>query len=167
MEEKINPLFIGIGNRLRSDDGAGSILAERLQAKANIIDAGTTPENYLAKIVALAPSQLWIIDALDFSGQPGSWKVFNAAELSSEHLFFTHNSSLELFCSYLKGSIDIPMFIIGIQPGSLKFSDKLSRAVEVALDDVEKLVFDISQGKGLEQLIGRHKSAALRLERFS
>ena len=40
-------MLLGIGNRLRSDDGAGSLLAERLQdSEWHAIDGADIPENF-------------------------------------------------------------------------------------------------------------------------
>ncbi len=131
-------LFIGIGNILKGDDAAGSILAQRLSAKINIIDVGITPENYAGKIIEFLPSCLWLIDAIDFKAKPGTWKIFKPEELFIQNLFFTHNCSLELFCDYIKRNIKVPIFILGIQPKSIKLGDGLSQEVESALLEIEK-----------------------------
>jgi hydrogenase maturation protease len=65
---------LGFGNRLWGDDGAGSVLAERLKAAnpdAPIFDGGMVPENYLEKVAATYPDTILLIDAADFGGQPG------------------------------------------------------------------------------------------------
>ncbi|MEW6171320.1 MAG: hydrogenase 3 maturation endopeptidase HyCI [Candidatus Omnitrophota bacterium] len=136
-------LILGIGNVLKGDDAAGSILAQRLKAKINIIDAGITPENYAGKIVEFKPSYLWLIDAIDFKAKPGTWKIFKPEELFSQNLFFTHNYSLELFCDYIKKNIEVPIYILGIQPKSIKLGDKLSQEVESALLEIEKELLNI------------------------
>ena len=66
-------VILGIGNTLRSDDGAGSILASRIRDKAPYIvyDCGASPENYLGKIVQDKPDTVLIIDAADFGAKPG------------------------------------------------------------------------------------------------
>lgn len=141
-------IFIGIGNMLRGDDAVGVVLAQRLRLEISIIDAGITPENYLGKIINLNPEEVWIIDALDFGATPGEYKVFKAEELSSDHLFFTHNFSLELFCEYLKKNIQAVIFILGIQPKSTEFSQRLSEEVEIALPEIEKKLIGIARVKG-------------------
>ena len=72
--EKLNKLrgsstvIVGIGNTLKGDDGAGPLICEQLNAKvcAEVIDAGTVPENYIQKIIKKAPQNLLVIDAIDF-----------------------------------------------------------------------------------------------------
>ena len=47
-------LIIGIGQLLKGDDGAGPLVCQRLQSakvSAEIIDAGTVPENYIQPVI--------------------------------------------------------------------------------------------------------------------
>lgn len=141
------PIFIGVGNILRGDDGVGVVLAQGLKKEINIIDAGTTPENYLSKIIKERPSEIWIVDCLDFSGKAGEWKIFKAQELNSNHLYFTHNFSLELFADLIGKSLDVPIFVLGIQPKSTKFSQGLSKEVELARPEVEKELIKIANSR--------------------
>ena len=49
-------LIVGIGNRLRGDDGVGPEIINRLSSPLPhllLFDVGETPENYLGKIVLL------------------------------------------------------------------------------------------------------------------
>ena len=142
-----NVIFIGIGNTLRGDDGAGAICAQRLKGKINIIEAATTPENYLSKIIKENPSEVWIIDCLDFGASPGQWKIFKSGELSSDHMFFTHNLSLELFCDYLRNNIAAPIFILGIQPKSTRLSENLSKEVEATLGEIEAKLIEVAKSR--------------------
>jgi hydrogenase 3 maturation protease len=72
-------LIVGIGNILKADDGAGPLVCEQLgRAKvcADLIDAGTVPENYIQPIIKKAPQNLLVIDAIDFGASPGTIKIF-------------------------------------------------------------------------------------------
>ncbi len=59
LSEQLNKLrnsatvIIGIGNTLKGDDGAGPLVCEQLSGKvcAELIDAGTVPENYIQTII--------------------------------------------------------------------------------------------------------------------
>lgn len=153
MTEKYkNLLFVGIGNRLRSDDGVGSILAQRLEGRLNIIDVAAAPENYLGKIVQLDPEEVWLIDAVDFKASAGTWQTFKAQDLGNAGLYFTHNCSLELFSNYLSRQIDVPIFILGIQPKSVAFGQDLSQEVTLALPGIEEALIKIAQGVAIEYL---------------
>jgi hydrogenase 3 maturation protease len=66
---------IGVGNRMRGDDGVGSVIAERLQELAKgsllVIDAETVPENYLGVLLDSKPEVALFVDAVDFGGEVG------------------------------------------------------------------------------------------------
>ena len=56
--------LVGIGNSLRSDDGVGSILAQRLAGRlsVNVFDAGMAVENHLGRILRDTPALIVFID---------------------------------------------------------------------------------------------------------
>lgn len=132
-------VILGIGNTLRSDDGVGSILATRIKDKVpyTVYNAGLSPENYLGKIIKEKPDNIVIIDAVDFGGLPGEFKVLEAKDIKTVNLFSTHNASLSLTINYLQENIKMDIIILIIQPKSIVFSDKLSPEVEKTLDRLE------------------------------
>ncbi|MCK9604702.1 MAG: hydrogenase maturation protease, partial [Candidatus Omnitrophica bacterium] len=97
-------MILGIGNTMRSDDGAGSILAARLKDKVppEVIDAGAAPENYLEKVIQKKPDTVVIFDAADFGGKPGELRILEAEDLKTANLFSTHNASISLVTNYLQ-----------------------------------------------------------------
>ncbi len=133
-------LILGIGNTLRSDDGVGSILASRIKDKVPYIvyDAGTSPENYLGKIIKDKPETIIIVDAVDFGSSPGDYKTLEAGELKTVNLFSTHNASLSLTINYLQDNLKVDIIILIIQPKTIVFSDKLSPEISETLDKLEK-----------------------------
>lgn len=132
-------VILGIGNTLRSDDAAGSILASRLKDKLPYIiyDTGESPENYLGKIVKDKPDNLVIIDAVDFAGEPGEFRVLEAEALKTTNLFFTHNASLSLTINYLQSNLQVDIIMLIIQPKTVAFGDRLSREVAETLNKIE------------------------------
>ncbi|MDD2689870.1 MAG: hydrogenase maturation protease, partial [Candidatus Omnitrophica bacterium] len=116
-------LILGIGNTLRSDDGVGSILASRIKDKVPYIvyDAGSSPENYLGKIIKDKPDSIIIVDAVDFGALPGSYKVQDADEFKPVNLFSTHNASLTLAINYLQNNLKADIIILIIQPKTIVF----------------------------------------------
>lgn len=129
------PLILGIGNRMRGDDGAGSFLIEHIQDKigALCMDVGITPENFLEKIVKAKPDTLFIVDAIDFQGAPGEIRVFTSDQIFSGTIS-THALSLRMIIDYLKGRMTVRVFLIGIQPQSLAFNGKISQSVSASID---------------------------------
>ena len=128
-------VLLGIGNTLRSDDGAGSLLASRLKDTVPYIvyDAGANPENYLGKIIKDNPDNIIIVDAADFAGKPGEIRLLEGQELKTSNLFSTHNASISLTINYLQSSIGADIIILIIQPKSTVFGDSLSSQVDNAV----------------------------------
>jgi hydrogenase 3 maturation protease len=143
-------IVLGIGNTLRSDDGAGSILATRIKDKVSfkVFDAGPTPENYLEKIIKENPETLVILDAADFGGSPGEFRVLEAGELCTVNFFSTHNASITLTINYLKNSIKADIIILIIQPKTIAFSDKLSKEVAKSINLLEDFFYAADKKEG-------------------
>jgi len=129
-------IILGIGNTLRSDDGVGSILASRIKDKVlfTVWDAGESPENYLEKIIRENPDTVVLIDAVDFGGKPGEYRVLEPEDIKTANLFSTHNASISLTINYLQSNLKADIIILIIQPKSVAFGDKLSPEVAKSLD---------------------------------
>jgi len=125
-------VIIGIGNSLKGDDGLGPWVCralKRTEIDAEIIDAGTVPENYINSIVEKAPDNLIIIDAVHFGGPPGTIKLCSPEQLSSV-AFSTHALSPRLFLDLISRQIKPGIYIIGIEPGQIRLGQPLSAEVE-------------------------------------
>lgn len=142
-------IALGIGNRLRSDDGFGSLLAERLgnRLKFPVYDVGESPENYLEKVIREKPDTLVIIDAADFGGRPGELAILEEPRFQAGNAFSTHNSSVSLLVNYLKVRLKVEIIILMVQPKSVAFSDTLSAEVHQALLDLENWFLSTQQKK--------------------
>jgi len=128
--------ILGIGNRLWRDDGVGSVLAERLK-KANpeaaVFDGGMVPENYLEKVAAARPEHILLIDAADFGGQPGEWRLFTGEELAFTGVS-THAGSPRMLAAYLEERTGARVELLAIQPGDTGEGSELSPQVAVTVD---------------------------------
>ena len=143
-------IILGIGNTMRSDDGVGSLLAERIKDKVpfSVWDAGPSPENYLGKIVKEAPDTLVLIDAVDFGGRPGEFSVLEADDIKTVNLFSTHNASISLLINYLQSEIKADIIILIVQPKSIVFGDALSPEVLKTLGELENWFYDTVEKEG-------------------
>jgi hydrogenase 3 maturation protease len=128
---------VGVGNRMRGDDGVGSLLIDRLPARHRDrgIDAGMTPENYLGKVARLAPDTVVMVDAVDFGADPGAVRVLDPRALPEGSLS-THALSLGMAAEYLDRRMGAKVVLVGIQPGSVDLGEALSPAVGRALESV-------------------------------
>ena len=129
-------IILGIGNILKGDDAVGPLVCERLTAakiSAEIIDAGTVPENYIQRIIKIAPRTLLIIDAIDFGAEAGTINVFEPQQIDS-HVISTHTLSPRLFVDIIGRSIQLDVYFIGIQPAQTQLGQSVSAAVSPAIE---------------------------------
>jgi hydrogenase 3 maturation protease len=141
-----NVLILGIGNRLRGDDGVGSLLIERLQGKVNVpmIDAGDVPENYLGPIEASGANLVLVVDATDLGARPGDTALLELDQIAGR-LISTHTTNLSVLFKVIPADIRPQVILLGIQPGNLDFGQGLSEPVRKTLEGLERiLVFSLN-----------------------
>lgn len=143
-------VILGIGNTLRSDDGVGSILASRIKERVpyTVYDAGANPENYLGKIIKDKPDTVLIIDAVDFGGSAGEFRILESDGLKTVNLFSTHNASISLTINYLQNNIKVDIITLIIQPKSIAFGDGLSPELRQTLGQLESWFYHASKEEG-------------------
>jgi len=126
-----------IGNRLKGDDAAACFVCDLLKGKikAEVIDAGSAPENFIGLIIKKAPRNVIIIDAADFSAAPGSVKLFGPQPAESFSIS-THSVSLKLLCDCIRSEINCRFFLAGIQPAQTDFNKPLSAEVQTAVEKI-------------------------------
>ena len=139
---KKNPVILGVGNVLRRDDGFGSLLAQRLKKVMGqrVIDGGIAPENFLGHLVKQNSLSILIIDALDFGGIAGEFKIFYPQDLNTTNFFTTHNSSLSLLIKFLQQQSEADIIILAVQPKAIKFGEGLSKELSLSLEKIERFI---------------------------
>lgn len=143
---------LGVGNRDRRDDGVGSLIAERLAAQdlALTIDAGSVPENYLEKVARFRPETILIIDAVDFGGYPGEFRLLDADAIAPSGLS-SHALSLRMTAEYLKARTQACLVFLAIQPADVSsgtvLSDEVSRAVKTAQETLSAALEHCVRGR--------------------
>ena len=140
--------ILGVGNRMHGDDGVGSLLVDRISGRISVdcMDAGIAPENFLEKIVKLAPDTVLIVDAVDFGGRHGEIRIFNPQDIVCGGIS-THALSLQMVCEYLKERIPVRVFLIGIQPQAIGLGQELSSIVAKALDSLAAILLDLCKSE--------------------
>ena len=126
-------VIVGVGNTFKGDDAVGPLICEQLAGKvsADLIDAGTVPENYIQPIIAKAPQNLLIIDAIDFGASPGTINIFKPEQLNSM-IISTHVLSPTVFVDMIRQNIKVNVYFVGIQPVQTTFGQSLSTQVSQA-----------------------------------
>jgi len=148
--ESLQPLrgsravVLGIGNTLKGDDGVGPFVCERLAGtvSAAVMDAGTVPENYIARIAKAGPENLLVIDAIDFGAAGGTVRLFDPREIASV-AFSTHTLSPRLFIDLLQREVEVEVYFLGVQPSHTQFGAPLSAPVEAAVETLVDLLGQI------------------------
>ena len=143
-------VIVGMGNTLRNDDGVGSIIASHIKDKVPylVYDTGPTPENYLGKIIKDKPDNIVIIDAVDFGGKPGEFRIVEGEDIKTVNLFSTHNASISLTINYLQSNLKVDIIILIIQPKNIGFGDILSPEIKETINILESWFYDTAKEKG-------------------
>jgi hydrogenase 3 maturation protease len=140
-------LVLGIGNRLRGDDGIGSVVAERLAkaGKLPAVDCGEMPDNYVGRVWEFKPDEIIIVDACDFGGRPGEIRVFEEGEFEriANRPLSTHQLPLPMLIGLIRMEKGLARRIrlVGVQP--LKtgyFTEEMSEPVRKAIPRVVRLI---------------------------
>ena len=124
-------LFIGVGNVLKSDDGAGVSISRQIIERPNIraLTVEVSIENYIGKINSMEPGEIVIIDCMELDSFPGDFRIVALSEVE-DITFNTHNISLGRLGDFFL----YPTYILGIQPQSIAFGDRLSPPVQKTAD---------------------------------
>ena len=132
---------LGIGNRDRGDDGAGSIAAERLasQTQATVLDTGVVPENFLEKAARSEPDTILLIDTVDFGGAKGELRLISP-ELIAPAGLSTHAVSLRMAARFLEARTGARIGLLAVQPAVVQAGIGLSVEVANALERLERIL---------------------------
>ncbi|MBN1416286.1 MAG: hydrogenase maturation protease [Bacteroidales bacterium] len=130
-------LFVGIGNVLRSDDGVGVYIAQRIKErdKIKVLVVEVSIENYIGAINAIHPDEIILIDAVNFNRDPGYFAL-HSPEILLDYTTNTHNISLKKLVGFFKSNV----WILGIQPEFVSFGEGISPRVGHAADEIIALI---------------------------
>jgi hydrogenase 3 maturation protease len=133
-------LFAGVGNVLRSDDGAGVYIVSSINTtdKISTLLVEASIENYISKINSLTPDILIIADCIDFNREPGYSGLVPIDQIH-EFTVSSHNISLRRVSEHLK----MEVHVIGIQPVDLRVGEKLTPKVKRSADKIIEMINDI------------------------
>jgi hydrogenase 3 maturation protease len=134
-------VFLGVGNILRSDDGFGPALIEKLKGntEAICIDAGTAPENYAGKIIKEKPDTIVIFDAAHLDLAPGEFDILKKDEIVRSG-FTTHDQSPSMFIEYLENETEADIYMLAVQPENVSFGEEMSDSVQKAIEEIALLL---------------------------
>ncbi len=130
-------LFVGIGNVLLSDDGVGVYISQRLKEQGNIkiLTVEVSIENYIKKINDFKASTIILLDSANFSREPGYACLLPVSKVL-DFTTTTHNISLKNVSKFFTANV----LVLGIQPQSVSFGEKLSEPVKKVADKIIRLI---------------------------
>jgi hydrogenase 3 maturation protease len=136
---------MAVGNELRGDDGAGMAVGRALREmnlpNLEVFLCGPTPENYVGPVIKSRPGLVLIIDACDFGGTPGEWKVCPMSG-PPDGMPMTHTFSLRLVADRITESAEARVWLVAIQPENLAFGGAPSIAVREAVETLARRIRD-------------------------
>ncbi len=135
-EDKI-ALFVGVGNRLKSDDAIGIYICEKIIAtnfkKVLIVESGI--EKFVGKINSIAPDILVLVDCTDFNKEPGYCDLVPIDNIL-DHTMHTHTISLKRISEFF----EMPTYLLGIQPKNVMFGEDISEEVANSANNLIQLI---------------------------
>lgn len=139
--------IIGVGNVLRGDDGAGPEVIALLEGRVDIpiADASEVPENYGGWVVKMNLESVVFIDAVDFGGEPGDFRMIPLEKLMVS-ASSTHRLSLHYVIRYLEDEWNGDAILVGVQPKSLRLGDGLSAEVAAGVRELADALVAASAG---------------------
>jgi sulfhydrogenase subunit alpha len=165
------PVFVGLGNVDRADDGLGIIIAQRLRTLGyQDVVVEDEWEKFVSDVSKAGGVPVVFVDAADFGAEPGEVCVFPLDSVKTNHVT-THKALLDFYVQILNGagkgegdgSTDTNRngstysnsegnsndadngnghYLLAIQPSSTEFSLEISLAVSRAVDQVTEFVSD-------------------------
>jgi hydrogenase maturation protease len=148
--------IIGLGNPLRSDDGIGIILLNKIIEQKNIfsknieyIDGGTGGLNLIHDIAKF--DVILFIDAIDFKGKIGETVFLNQEELVSKKIPIrtsTHQNDILKIIQLSKSLNELPekIFFYGVQIKDTSIGSNLSNEIYEKFNEIlSQLVININR----------------------
>ncbi len=128
-------IVLGVGNELKSDDGVGPFIINKLldenieNDNLMFINAETVPENFTGKIRKENPSHVVIVDACLMGADPGQIKIVDKDDFINIGIS-THSMSLSYFVKYLQQDNDFEIIFVGIEPETMDWGENPTASVE-------------------------------------
>lgn len=156
-------VVVGIGNPLRGDDAAGSLLAQQLAARWSgpVFDAEEAPERLLGAIAEEQPDVVLLVDSVYLAAEPGAVALLHSGDMEA-YWPSTHRAPLSLLMDYLGARTGAEVLLLAIQPQHTALFGPPSRAVS---DSVSLLVDELLLALGDDHRLVPERTSHLGTER--
>jgi len=139
--------LVGLGNPDYGDDGFGVRLAQELKKAGipDVVNGGTSPEQCLGRIASREFDHVVFLDAADFGASPGSLVVLGAEQIRMQFpQISTHKISLAVLADLIEAHGEAKVWLLGVQPESIKPGTSLTPTLRKTLDIVKDLLLEVA-----------------------
>jgi hydrogenase 3 maturation protease len=120
--------ILGIGNDLRTDDGLGPYVINKLRTHHPDIlieNVGSVPEAFASSLAEFGAERVIMIDAADMRKPVGHIELVNKDRIGGIAIS-THSMPLSFLMQYLENSTGANTVLLGIQPRSIQFGEGMT-----------------------------------------
>ena len=138
--------LIALGNADYSDDGFGVRLGEELLRAGlpDVVIADTTPDRCIGSVAEQGFDHILFLDAVEFEGAPGSVVLLNAQEMAARYpQVSTHKISVGVLARWVETSARTRVWLLGVQPESLKAGQQLTPTMFATLELLRDLLIGL------------------------
>jgi hydrogenase 3 maturation protease len=128
--------ILGIGNDLRSDDGLGLCIIEKLSIddpRVMIENVGSVPEGFARPLAEFGVDRVIMVDAADMKKSPGHIELITKDRIGGVNIS-THSMPLSFLMMYLEQETGGKTVLVGIQPKNIQFGEGLTLEIQEAVD---------------------------------
>jgi len=134
--------ILGIGNKLRGDDGIGIVVAQSMKNRdlpsdVEVYEVGSGGLKVLHRLENF--EKVILVDSVRFGESPGDYSFFSPEEVKSMKGFSGTHGTDVLEIIELSEKIDKSpeeILILGVQPKSLSLGDDISPVLQDKLSDI-------------------------------
>lgn len=142
---------LGLGNPDYGDDAFGVRLAEKLSQAGveNVIIGGANPEHCIGAVADEGFDNVLFLDAVEMGAAPGSAVLISMDEIAARYgQVSTHKLSLATLAQIVEAGGRTEVYLLGVQPRTMKMGAAMSEEVRSALESLYCLI--------VESRLGRH-----------
>lgn len=142
-------LIVGYGNPLREDDGAGQMTVRRLQPRLGKAATAVTCHQLLPELAEpISQQDLVVFVDVSVHGTPGTVAVREVVAESYD-ASFTHHLTPEglLVYAHVLYGRSPQAYLVTISGAAFGFEEKVSAAVETAVDDAVSQILQLLQAR--------------------
>ncbi|MFW9974660.1 MAG: hydrogenase maturation peptidase HycI [Candidatus Thorarchaeota archaeon] len=128
--------ILGIGNDLRSDDGLGPYIIEKLSIedpRVMVENVGSVPEGFARPLAEFGADRIIMVDAADMNKPAGHIELVTKDRIGGINIS-THSMPLSFLMMYLEQETGGTTILLAIQPKSIQFGEGLTPEIQEVAD---------------------------------